>query len=203
MHISEGVLSPPVLASGAALSAAGLAWGLKKIDMERLPQVALMAAVFFLASLIHVPVGPSSVHLVLNGLVGLLLGWAAFPAIGVGLALQAILFQYGGLTGLGVNILNMALPAVICYYLFSPWVRRESRGINLAAGFAAGFGAVLLAAVLTALSLVLSGKVFISAAWAVMAANLPGMFIEGVVTAAAVVFLKQVKPALLAPGGAR
>ena len=197
MHISEGVLSPPVLASGAALSAAGLAWGLKKIEMERLPQVALMSAVFFLASLIHVPVGPSSVHLVLNGLVGLLLGWAAFPAIAVGLALQAVLFQYGGLTGLGVNALNMALPAVICYYLFGPWVTRGARTTALAAGFGAGFVAVLLASVLTAASLALSGEVFFGAAWAVLVANLPGMVIEGVVTAAAVVFLRQVKPAML------
>jgi cobalt/nickel transport system permease protein len=148
-------------------------------------------------------VGPSAVHLVLNGLVGLLLGWAAFPAIGVGLALQAILFQYGGLTGLGVNILNMALPAVICYYLFSPWAGRNSRWVSLSAGFGAGFVAVLLASVFTAVSLVLSGEAFTSAAWAVMVANLPGMLIEGVITAAAVVFLKQVKPALLAPDGAR
>jgi cobalt/nickel transport system permease protein len=197
MHISEGVLSPPVLATGAALSAAGLAWGLRKIEVEKLPQVALMAAVFFLASLIHLPVGPSSVHLVLNGLVGLMLGWAAFPALAVGLALQAILFQFGGLTGLGVNTFNMALPGVICYYLFSPWVMRDSRWASMAAGFAAGFCGVLFAALLTAVSLVASGDAFTSAAWAILAANLPGMVLEGVVTAAAVSFLRQVKPALL------
>jgi cobalt/nickel transport system permease protein len=37
------------------------------------------------ASLIHVPIGPSNAHLILNGLVGLLLGWGAFPAILVAL----------------------------------------------------------------------------------------------------------------------
>ena len=60
--------------------------------------VAILAAHFFVGSLIHVPVGPSSVHVVLNGLLGMLLGWAAFPSIFVALMLQAILFQYGGIT---------------------------------------------------------------------------------------------------------
>ncbi len=120
MHISEGVLSTPVLISGAALAVAGTTIGLKKMDYERIPQVAVLSAAFFIASLLHVPIGPSSVHLILNGLMGLLLGWVAFPAILVGLLLQAILFQYGGLTSLGVNTVTMALPAVICFFLLGP-----------------------------------------------------------------------------------
>jgi cobalt/nickel transport system permease protein len=123
MHISEGVLSAPVLISGAALTAVGTAIGLKKLDYEKVPQAAMLASVFFLATLVHVPVGPSAMHLVLNGLLGVILGWAAFPAILIGLALQALLFQFGGLTGLGVNTLNMALPAIICYYLFGRLAR--------------------------------------------------------------------------------
>ncbi len=55
---------------------------------------------------------------------GLLLGWPAFPAILVGLFLQALLFQFGGLTVLGVNTFNVAVPAVLCFYLCAgraPW----------------------------------------------------------------------------------
>lgn len=196
MHISEGVLSAPVLIGGAALSAAGLAMGLKKMDYDRLPRVALLSAVFFVASLIHLPVGPSSVHLVLNGLVGLLLGWAAFPAIFVGLTLQAILFQFGGLTGLGVNTLNMALPAMLCYYACAPWLRRGRLALVLAS-FAAGFGAVLLAALLTALSLFLTGEAFLTSAGAIVVASLPGMIAEGIITTLAVFFLRQARPSLL------
>ena len=85
MHISEGVLSAPVLLTGAALTAGGVAVGLKKMDSEKVPLVGVLSSAFFGASLIHVPVGPSAVHLVLNGLLGLLLGWSAFPAILVGL----------------------------------------------------------------------------------------------------------------------
>ena len=125
MHISEGVLSAPVLVTGAVLAAAGVAVGLKKIDYEKIPQVAVLSSAFFVASLIHVPIGPSSIHLIINGINGLLLGWLCFPSILVALSLQAILFQFGGITVLGINTVNMALPGVICYYLFNRLVSQK------------------------------------------------------------------------------
>ena len=60
MHIAEGVLSPAVLATGYALTAAGTALGLKKLDYDRLMTVAILAATFFVGSLIHVPIGKAS-----------------------------------------------------------------------------------------------------------------------------------------------
>ncbi|MBU2547513.1 MAG: cobalt transporter CbiM [Proteobacteria bacterium] len=197
MHISEGVLSVPVLLSGAALTAAGTAVGLKKMDYDRLPQVAIMAAVFFVASLIHVPIGPSSVHLILNGLLGVLLGWSAFPAILIGLTLHAVLFQFGGLTSLGVNTLNMALPAVVCFYLFGPWIRNPRSALASTACFLAGFGAVFLASLMMGLSLFLTGESFVQAAQLIVAAHLPVMIAEGIFTAIAVQFLKKVRPEVL------
>ena len=125
MHISEGVLSAPVLVTGAVLAAAGVAVGLKKMDYEKIPQVAVLSSAFFVASLIHVPIGPSSIHLIINGINGLLLGWLCFPSILVALSLQAILFQFGGITVLGINTVNMALPGVICYYLFNRLVNQK------------------------------------------------------------------------------
>lgn len=118
MHISEGVLSPLVLGGGAAASALCLSIGLRRLDWDNLMTVALLASAFFVASLIHVPIGPVSAHLILNGLLGVLLGWASFPAIFVALLLQALLFQFGGLLVIGVNTFTMALPPVICFYLF-------------------------------------------------------------------------------------
>ncbi|MCF8037428.1 MAG: energy-coupling factor ABC transporter permease, partial [Desulfobacteraceae bacterium] len=67
MHISEGILSLPVLAAGVGFAAAGTGIGLKKLDPDRIPKTGILAAAFFVASLIHVPIGPSSVHLILNG----------------------------------------------------------------------------------------------------------------------------------------
>ena len=197
MHISEGVLSPPVLVAGAVFAAAGVAMGLKKMDNEKIPQVAVLTAAFFVASLIRVPVGPSSVHLILNGLLGLVLGWAAFPAILVGLALQALLFQFGGLTTLGVNTFIMAAPAILWYYLFGRSVTAKHPGVAAFLAFACGFLAVLLSSLLLALCLIFTGEAFVPAARILVLAHLPVMFLEGLVAAFCLAFLLKVKPELL------
>jgi cobalt/nickel transport system permease protein len=91
MHISEGILSAPVLVTGAALTVTAVGHSLKKMEHKEVPKVAILSSVFFVASLIHVPLGPSSVHLILNGIMGVLLGWTAFPAILVAVMLSGIM----------------------------------------------------------------------------------------------------------------
>ncbi|MBW1659093.1 MAG: cobalt transporter CbiM [Deltaproteobacteria bacterium] len=197
MHISEGILSAPVLISGAVAAAGGVAIGLKKTENEKIPEVGVLSAAFFVGSLIHVPLGPTSVHLILNGLVGLLLGWAAFPAILVGLVFQAILFQFGGLTTLGVNTVTMALPAVIGYYLFGPAVRSESEKTALVGAFLCGSFGVLGAAILVAFALFWTGQSFLEVGKMVVYAHVPVMVIEGLLALFCVAFLRKVKPELL------
>jgi cobalt/nickel transport system permease protein len=201
MHISEGVLSGPVLLGGGALAAAGTAVGLKKLDYERIARAGLLAAAFFVASLIHVPIGPSSVHLILNGIVGLILGWGAFPTILVALVLQGVLFQYGGLTTLGVNTMIMAAPAVLCYYLFGPLVKRQ-RAVALTGAFACGFVSILLGALVAGAALMFTEENFLEVTLLVISAHLPVMVIEGVITVFCVAFFLKVQPDLL-PGGPR
>lgn len=195
MHISEGVLSKEILLAGAALAGSGVALGLKKTPSERIPRVGILSAAFFLASLIHVPLGPASVHLVLNGLIGVLLGWASFPAIFIGLFLQAVLFQFGGLTTLGVNTFNMAAPALFCWSVFGPLLRGK-KGVAVG-GFLAGALAVLLSGILVALELYLTGEAFVGAAKAIILVHLPIMGIEGLVTAFLCSFLKRSRPQML------
>jgi len=198
MHISEGVLSGPVLLTGGALAAAGTAVGLKHMDYDRIAQVGILSSAFFIASLIHFNIGPSSVHLVLNGIVGLLLGWTAFPAILVALTLQSLFFQFGGITVLGVNTVNMALPAVLCYLLLGPLIKKN-HSIAIVASFFAGFLSVFFAAVLLAMSLVFTEENFWEVSMLVIISNLPVMVIEGIVTAFCIAFLKKVHPVIL-PG---
>jgi len=203
MHIPDGPLSVSavgigILGAGAALAAAGTAWGLRRLDYERVPQVALLSSAFFVASLIHVPLGGASVHLVLNGLVGLVLGWAAFPAILIALALQAVFFPgLGGFTTLGVNTVVMAAPAVMGYAVFHRLVRSPNPTAALLAGFAAGAVAVLVGAALLAAVLAAAGKGFERLAQAVLLAHVPVAVVEGLVTSSAVAFLRKVRPALL------
>jgi cobalt/nickel transport system permease protein len=197
MHISEGVLSAPVLITGAALTAAGVAIGLRKMDYEKVPQVGVLSAAFLVASLVHVPVGPASAHLVLNGLLGLLLGWAVFPAILVGLVFQGLLFQYGGLTTLGINTFNMAMPAIFCYYLFGRGISQRSSSVGAACAFGCGSVAILLSGLLVALSLICTGESFTVAAKLLVVAHFPVMVIEGFISASCLAFLMKVKPELL------
>lgn len=198
MHISEGVLSGPVLISGMVLAAAGTAIGLKKLDYDRIARAGILSAAFFVASLIHFPIGPSSVHLILNGIVGLLLGWTAFPAILVALTLQAIIFQFGGITTLGVNTIIMALPALICYYLFGPLIHKKP-SISVSAAFACGFFSVLISALIVGVALIFTEENFLTVSAMLVIAHLPVMIIEGIVTVFCLAFLKKVQPTML-PG---
>jgi len=196
MHISEGVLSGPVLLSGAALAAVGTGIGLKKLDYDQIAKAGMLSAAFFVASLVHVPIGPSNAHLILNGLLGLLLGWGAFPAILVALTLQAVFFQFGGITTLGVNTVIMALPATVCYLMLGRFIHKSSRAAAIAA-FACGFLSVLLSGLIAALSLVFTDENFLEVSGIIVAAQVPVMIIEGVVTAICVAFLRKVKPEML------
>ncbi len=196
MHISEGVLSPAVLSVGAVLSTGGVALGLRRLNSERLVTVALLGAAFFVASLVHVPVGPSSAHLIMNGLLGTILGWAAFPAILVGLTLQAVLFQYGGITVLGVNTLTMSFPAVLCFYLWRPMLLRKNFWRSVGA-FCCGAFSVAGSALLTAAALAFSEQGFVGAAKLLVLAHVPVMVVEGLITALVVGFLARVRPELL------
>ena len=197
MHISEGVLSGSVLFSGYALAAAGTALGLKKMDYEKIALVGTLSASFFVASLIHIPIGPSNAHLILNGIVGLLLGWGAFPAILVALILQAVFFQFGGITSLGVNTVIMALPAVICAMLFGSLLRNHPKWTNIA-GFACGALSVFLSSVLAGMALIFTEENFFKVSALIVVAHFPVMVIEGIITAICVGFLNKVRPEMLA-----
>ena len=179
-----------------ALAGVGTAIGLKKLDYDRIPQAGILSASFFVASLIHVPIGPSSVHLILNGVVGLILGWGAFPAILVALALQSLFFQFGGITTLGVNTVNMALPAVLCYYLFGHMVRKRS-SIALPAAFACGAFSVFLGAIMVGLAMIFTEEDFFKVSTFLVMAHLPVIVIEGIVTAFCVAFIRKVQPTML------
>jgi cobalt/nickel transport system permease protein len=211
MHIPDGILPPHITLGGYAASIS-IAWlCISKIKQredprEDIPKAALLTAAFFVASLIHLPIPPASVHLVLNGLLGALLGLFAFPAILIGLLLQAVMFGHGGLTTLGVNGLILGLPALVAYALF----RAGSRSGHLPTlrktalfGFLAGAVAISLSVLLFSLILFANMPAHLSAAveraaiMTLLIAHLPLALLEGVMTGFLVVFLFRVHPAIL------
>ncbi|MGB9677486.1 MAG: cobalt transporter CbiM [Candidatus Ratteibacteria bacterium] len=193
MHISEGVLSGQVLGIGALITLTGTFIGIKNLKFEDYPKVSLLTSSFFVASLIHVPVGPSSSHLVLNGLSGIILGWKSFPCFLIALFLQGILFQFGGLTTLGINTANMALPAVISYYLFKPILKKN----YFLTGFLSGFWSIILSCFFVFLSLYFTGSFFTNVGKTIFIVHLPVAIIEGLITGFILSFLGKTKKEIL------
>lgn len=195
MHISEGVLEPTILIGGAVASAIFVGLALKNLKHQDIPKTAVLSALFFIASFIHVPIGVTSVHLLLGGLVGIFLGFGAFLAIFVALFLQGVLFGYGGITTLGINTLILALPTIVSFYivqkrLTSKWQRRVL-------WYLAGFLPTFLSALLLSITLMLNKESFFAIASLAFVSNFPIMIIEGIITLFALEFIQKVSPNLL------
>lgn len=164
VHIAEGVLAGSWLLVGFVL-AGGLALrGAARIRDEEIPRVALLAAVFFVASSIHIRVGPTSVHLLGNGLLGAVLGWRAALAIPLGLFLQAALIGHGAYSTLGVNTCVLVLPALLAGILFEQlrrvaWAARP----RLRAGVVGVCAAVWLISLIYSTALLGGGAVWAGA----------------------------------------
>jgi cobalt/nickel transport system permease protein len=180
----------------SAITVAGTWTGLKKLEYERLMTTAVISSVFFVDSLVHMSVGPSSVHMLMNGLVGVVLGWAAFPCILVAMFLQSILFQFGGITVLGVNTLTVAGPAVAAHYALRGRLTAGSKQAAVA-GFLGGAGSVLGTALLVAVVLTSTDEGFMDTAKLVVLTHSPLMVMEGLVTMFAVGYLAKARPKLL------
>ena len=197
MHISDGVLSASVWMAGYAAAAGIIAASIKKIKVDNMPKVAVMTSAFFVASLIHIPLGPTSVHLVLNGLVGIILGPAAFISIFVGLVLQAFLFQHGGITTIGINAIMMGTPALLAYKIFNLRNKFNFKRCEFIFGALAGGSGVFLGTGILALALVTTGSEFVGVAKYAALAHLPVMIIEGIMTGFIASYLVKVKPEIL------
>ena len=193
------MLHTPVLLSGAALAIAGIAVGLRRLESENLPLTALFAAAFFVAGTIHVPVGIGSVHLILNGMAGLFLGWAVFPAFLIALLLQVIFFSFGGFAVLGVNLCVMAAPAVIVHYLFrsrlQPQMTLKDR---LLVGIGAGVIGVGGAGALASFVLMLDGgKSYLDLVWLLLVSHVPVFILDSIISVGVITSLCKMYPAVL------
>jgi cobalt/nickel transport system permease protein len=161
-----------------------------------------MAAFIFAAQMLNFPVlGGTSGHLLGGALAALLLGpWAGMLVMACVIALQALIFQDGGLLALGANIFNMGITtAAIGYWVGMPLLRAfggKTWGL-VAVGFATAWLSVLVAATMTSLQLVFSG---VPAGVVVPAMLFVHIFIgigEGLITVAALAFVASTRPDLV------
>jgi cobalt/nickel transport system permease protein len=199
MHLAEGIVPMPTLVAGAALTGAGTFVGLRKMDDERVIHVAVLSSALFVASLIHVPIGPVPVHLVLNGLAGIILGWALFPAYLTALLLQALFFGYGGITTLGVNTAIMATPGLLCHVLFAKRLRTASGGNVFLIGAATGALSIACSCAMLCVALMTAGREFLAVTAVVFGGHFPVAIAEAIVTGSVLSFLMRVRPETFGP----
>jgi len=195
MHISEGVLKPEILIYGVVATTIMISYSLKKLKNEEIPLVAVFSALFFLASFIHIPIGPVSIHLILNGIIGALLGIRASISIFIALLLQGLLFGYGGISTLGINTFNLAIPALLGCVILSLHINNKL--LMKIQYFLVGFVPVFMSSIFLSITLTFNGESFLNAAKISFLAYIPIMLIEGITTMFIIIFLKKVYPQIL------
>ncbi len=165
---------------------------------HRIPLLGVMGAFVFAAQMVNFPVGlGTSGHLLGGALLAIVLGpGAAVLVMTAILALQALIFQDGGVLALGANVFNMALAGVAAGYLpYRLWATR-SRSVAI---FAAGALSVITSACLALAQLLISGVPMRgSIFWASLALFLVSGLIEGAITVAAVRAIERLNPAWVA-----
>lgn len=194
MHLADGVLSAPVIAVTYGVSIASMAFAAKKIVDEDIPKISLMAGTFFAVSLISIPVPPTSVHPLICGLIGIILGAKAPLAFFVALLLQALLFKHGGITSLGANTIMLSVPAYLSYLMYKKMPIKKPA---IKAGIIGALSVVMTVIILIIL-LALTDQRFAQGDFSVIKiaalSHVPIMAIEGILTAFAIGFIEKTKP---------
>src|SRR5579885_959836 len=198
MHIPDGFLSPAVWATLDVLSVPAAGWMAHRAQSDtedrRIPLMGVMGAFVFAAQMINfpIPLGTSG-HLVGGALLAIVLGPAAASVVMTSiLAVQALVFQDGGIKALGANVINMAIGGIL-----AAWVPYRLWGARWrsAAIFTSGLLSVLVSASLALAQLALSGmpmpRRLLLVSLGLFAAS--GV-LEGAITLAAVRAIERLNP---------
>jgi len=197
MHIADGIVSGPVITAGFAATAVMALATMRNIELEEIPKISVMTAIFFVVDFIHVPIVVSSIHLIMNGLVGVILGKRAFMAIMIGVILQAF-FGFGGVSVIGVNSVMLGGGALLAYGIWQCRHLVSFANSEIIFGALAGALGIFFSGCILALALLSTGEAFLVTAQAVLGYHVILMIIEGAVTGACVSFLLKTNPLLLA-----
>ncbi|MER3433283.1 MAG: cobalamin biosynthesis protein CbiM [Leptolyngbya sp. ERB_1_1] len=208
MHVPDGFLNLPVTLITWVFAIALIAISLNRVQAEyqerAVPLMGVCAAFIFAAQMINFPIpGGTSGHLLGGTLAGVLLGpWAGSLVMAVVFIVQAFLFQDGGITALGANIFNMGLIGTFGGYYVYRSIRNALGGYSFRAivtGAAiAAWTSVVVASIICAIQLALSGTVPLRVALSAMASwhVLIGIG-EALITVIAVSYIYKTRPDLL------
>ncbi len=207
LHIPDGFLHVLVSLVCWLLALAVLAMAVSRtrrdLDERLIPLAGIVAAFIFAAQMLNFPVaGGTSGHFVGAALAVIVLGpWLGVLAMTAVIAVQALLFQDGGLVVMGANILVMGVvPGFVAYYVYRLGAGR-AWGTRLVLAGAAAWLSVMAAALVTALLLAFSG----TSSLAVVLPAMLGVHAligigEALITVAALTFIRATRPSLLEDG---
>jgi cobalt/nickel transport system permease protein len=211
MHIPDGFLSLAVAITFWVLAVLAVGYALSRVRMElderRVPVMGVLAAVIFAGQMLNFSVtGGTSGHLLGAALAVILIGpWPALLVMTCVVSVQALIFQDGGLLALGANIFNMAVIGVFAawgVYKLIRTITPDTRWSQLLAGFLGAWSSIVIASLVAALQLALSGTSPAGIAVPAMGGihALIGLG-EGLITIGALAFLMAARPGLLSNKG--
>lgn len=213
MHIPDGFIDGPTSLGAGVVAATGVGVCLRRcnatLDERQVPLIGLTASFVFAAQMLNFPVAAgTSGHLLGGVLAAVLVGpWAGAVAVSVVLVVQGVLFADGGLSALGLNVVNMALVGALAGYTIFRGLRavvpRTHAGVVVSAGVAAAL-APTLAALAFVVEYAIGGNAAVSLGR--VTASMIGVHLligigEGLITAMTVSAVLATRPDLVA--GAR
>jgi cobalt/nickel transport system permease protein len=208
LHIPDGFLSLPVSLGSGAIAFVLIALALNHVQAQYQERaVSLMgvcAAFIFAVQMVNFPIpGGTSGHLLGGTLAGVLLGpWAGTLVMSVVFIVQAVMFQDGGLTALGANIVNMGLIGTFGGYYCYQLVRRvvgQNSWLGMSTGvIISAWLSVVVAAISTALMLGVSETVPLAVAIPAMVSwHIVIGWGEALITVVTVGFIWRTRPELI------
>lgn len=190
MHISDGIISTPVCIA-ANVAAAGLIFvSGRNAKPEEIPKMGMTGAALFVVSLIHFPLGGTTLHLGLFGIAGIILGKRSFPVVFTALLFQSLIFQHGGLLSLGINSLNMGAGAWAAWLIWKISPLPEYARVLMA-----GFAGIIIPAALMILEFRISG--YGSGILMLLLIYIAAAIIEGAISLSVIKFFRKVQPDII------
>jgi cobalt/nickel transport system permease protein len=204
LHIPDGFLSVSISIIFWVITIVLLSVAVRQtrgqLGERQIPLMGIMAAFIFAAQMLNFPVaGGTSGHMLGGALAAITLGpWAGMLVMASVIALQALLFQDGGLLVMGANIFNMGLLTALIGYGLYRNVAGQSNGVRLAVAGVAAWLSVLAGALMTSLQLGFSG----TSPFGIVLPAMLGVHIligigEALITVAALAFIMRTQPDLL------
>jgi cobalt/nickel transport system permease protein len=205
MHIPDAFIPLPQAAVYWIIAlifiALSLRWARKELSEEKIPLVAILAAGIFAIQAVNIPIPwGTSGHMMGAALAAIVLGspFAAVFILTLVLIVQGVLFGDGGLTVMGVNIINMGvIGGFVGYYSYRGFYHVFKS--PYAPAFIAGWLSLFIADLATAVEMAIAGTFPLGLGLFSM-----GLYhavigiIEGGITASAIYLIATARPDIMA-----